>query len=141
MIVLDTNVISELMRGPEADHRVHQWLRSLRELPVTTVINQAEILSGIALLPEGQRKQRLSVAANAAFASLGACLPLVPDCAGEYATIVATRRQLGRPIGGMDALVAAIAKVSGATIATRDSTDFADVGVDLIDPWASTASQ
>lgn len=136
MILLDTNVISEAMRGPEADKHVLTWLRSLREIPVTTVINRAEILAGIAVLADGQRKSRLADAAEHAFSTLGACLPLVPECAAAYATIVSDRRQLGRPIGGMDALVASIAKVSGAAIATRDTEDFDGLGVELINPWA-----
>ena len=66
---------------------------------------------------------------------LGVCLPLAPECAEEYASVVATRRTAGRPIGGMDALIAAIARVSGASLATRDTGDFDALGLDLIDPW------
>ena len=63
MIILDTNVISEAMRGPAADAGVLRWLRSLAETPVTTVINRAEILAGIALLPTGERADQLRAAA------------------------------------------------------------------------------
>lgn len=136
MIILDTNVISEAMRGGLADQHVLSWIRSLKELPVTTVINRAEILAGIAVLPEGQRQRALAAAAEAAFSTLGACLPLAPECAAEYAAIVSSRRRSGRPIGGMDALIASIARVSNAVIATRDSEDFADLGIDLVNPWA-----
>lgn len=136
MIILDTNVISEVMRGPRADPVVLTWIRSLRAQPVTTVINRAEILAGLALLPDGVRRRRLREAADAAMSGLGVCLPLVPECASEYAEIVAARRAAGRPIGGMDALIASIARVSGAAIATRDLTDFAGIGVELIDPWS-----
>lgn len=135
MIILDTNVTSELMRGRQADPAVLTWARSQRDA-VTTVINRAEVLSGIAVLPEGRRKARLHEAAEAAFATLGTTLPLVPECAPEYAAIVATRRRLGRPIGAMDALIAAIARVAGASIATRNLDDFSGLDISLVDPWS-----
>ena len=135
MIVLDTNVISEVMRGPAASPVVLAWLRSLPEMPVTTVVNRAEILAGIAVLPDGERKRRLSEVAGTAFDTLGVCLPLMPEAASAYAPIVASRRSTGRPIGAMDALVAAIARVSGASVATRDRPDFEGLGLDLVDPW------
>jgi toxin FitB len=138
VIILDTNVISEAMRGARADTKVLDWLRSLPQLPVTTVINRAEIMAGIALLPVGSRRERLQAAADSAFGVLGACLPLVPECANEYAIIVAARRAVGRPIGGMDALIASIALVSGARLATRDVRDFGGLGITLIDPWRAS---
>ena len=136
MIILDTNVIAEAMRGPRADSRVLDWLSSLRQHPVTTVINRAEIMAGIALLPAGSRRERLRAAADEAFGVLGACLPLVSECAGEYGDIVASRRAAGLLIGGLDALIASIARVSGARLATRDVADFSGLGIELIDPWA-----
>lgn len=137
VIVLDTNVISEAMRGARADERVLAWLRSLPATPVTTVINRAEILAGIALLPEGARRQRLVAAASSAFSTLGVVLPLVPEAADHYADIVAVRRRTGDPIGGMDALIASISRAVGATLATRDVNGFAGIGLDVVDPWAS----
>lgn len=135
MIILDTNVISEVMRGPRADRRVLAWLRSLGTVPVTTVINRAEILAGIAILPAGHRRDLLGGAAREAFDGLGVCLPLMPEAAPAYADLVAARRLIGRPLGSMDALIAAIATVAGARVATRDATDFADLGLDLVNPW------
>ena len=135
MIILDTNVISEVMRGPRADRRVLDWVRSLSTIPVTTVINRAEILAGIAILPGGQRRDLLGAAAREAFDGLGVCLPLMPEAASAYADIVAARRAAGRGVGAMDALVAAIATVAGATVATRDVADFADLGLNLVNPW------
>ena len=135
MIILDTNVISEVMRGPRADQRVLAWLRSLGTAPITTVINRAEILAGIAILPAGHRRDLLGAAAREAFDGLGVCLPLMPEAAPAYADLVAARRLIGRPLGSMDALIAAIATVAGATVATRDVTDFADLGLDLVNPW------
>lgn len=137
MIILDTNVISEVMRGPRSSPVVVSWLRSLVEAPVTTVINRAEIMAGLALLPAGRRKDSLTAAARSAFDQLGAVLPLADECADAYAGIVAARRGAGRPIGAMDALIASIAMVSGATLATRDGPDFDGLGLTLVDPWAA----
>jgi len=135
MIILDTNVLSEFMRGGEASPVVLDWVRGLREQPVTTVINRAEILAGVALLPAGERRDHLETVATAAFDTLGVCLPLVPECAVEYAKIVVARRAMGRPIGGMDALIATIARASGSALATRDTSDFEGIGLQLINPW------
>lgn len=137
VVVLDTNVISEAMRGPRADDDVLAWLRALPETPVTTVINRAEVLAGVALLPEGARRERLVTASTTAFATLGVVLPFVPEAADHYADIVATRRGAGVPIGGMDALIAAICRTVGATLATRDVADFAGVGLQIINPWTA----
>ena len=136
MIILDTNVISEAMRGPRADTRVIAWIRGLTEQPVTTVVNRAQILAGIALLPAGERREHLAAAAGRAFSGLGTCLPLIPECAEEYGAVVALRSAAGRPIGSMDALIAAIARVSGAGLATRNISDFEGLDLELVDPWA-----
>lgn len=93
------------------------------------------ILAGIRLLPPGTRRDTLLVAAERAFAGLGVCLPLIPECGDAYAEIVASRKRQGRPIGGLDALTAAIALVAGATVATRDVEGFTGLGLDVIDPW------
>jgi predicted nucleic acid-binding protein len=135
VIVLDTNVISEAMRGPRAGTGVREWILSLPTRPVTTVINRAELLGGIALLPPGHRRENLQEAARVALTGLAVCLPLTTGCAEHYADIIATRRRVGRPIGGMDALVAAIVRESGSQLATRDITDFAGLGLDLVNPW------
>lgn len=135
MIVLDTNVISEVMRGPDADPAVMAWLRGLPATPITTVINRAEIQSGIALLPDGARRRRLETAASLAFSTLGATLPLTFEAADHYGLIVAERTRAGAPIGAMDALIAAICADAGASLATRDVAGFAGLGLTLVNPW------
>ena len=137
MIILDTNVISELVNGPQASPQVLAWVGSLDEQPVTTVVNRAEVLLGLALMPAGKRQRNLTDAADRAFNTLAACLPLTAEGADAYADIVATRRATGRPIGTMDALIAAIAHVTRAKIATRDIDGFDGLGLTLVDPWAS----
>lgn len=134
MIILDTNVVSEIMRGLDAAPEVRLWIRRTPAL-VTTVITRAEILAGLALLTEGRRKAALTEVAERSLSALGVCLPLMAECAPAYATIVATRRASGRPIGTMDALIASIAHVSGAAIATRDVADFDGIGLQVVDPW------
>jgi toxin FitB len=138
VIVLDTNVISELMR-PEPNLRVFAWLaKQPRQLLYTTYINQAEILSGIAMLPEGQRRTALAAAADTFFSRelAGRLLPFGAAAAEIYPTIVVKRRRVGKPIIGLDALIGAIAPAAGAAVATRDTGGFTGCGVRLIDPWS-----
>lgn len=135
MIVLDTCVVSELMRGPDTDARVLAWVRGLEEQPVTTVVTRAEILSGIALLPAGRRRDSLAQAAAAALSSIEMVLPITAAAADRYAEIVVQRARSGRPMGAMDALIAAVASSIGASVATRDIAGFEGVGVEIVDPW------
>jgi predicted nucleic acid-binding protein len=140
VIVLDTNVISELMRT-EPDARVLAWVAAQpRALLCTTHVNQAEILYGIAALPEGRRRATLAVAAEAIFAEDFAdrILPFGAAAAARYADIVLARRRAGNPIEGFDALIAAIALAAGAGVATRDIGGFAGCGLSLIDPWTAS---
>ena len=138
MIVLDTNVVSELMRD-SPQQAVRAWFRvqSASSLFVTTV-TEAEILTGIALLPDGRRRRGLSEAAAHVLAVLfaGRILVFDSDAANIYAEIFAQRHAAGRPISQADCQIAAIARSREASIATRNITDFEGVGVELIDPWA-----
>lgn len=135
MIVLDTNVVSEALRGPDAEPRVITWLRGLGARPVTTVITKAELLAGAAVLPQGARRDALEGGIARVLAQLGVCLPLTDEAAGHYARIVAGRRAAGRPVAGFDALIAAICRSASATLATRNTSDFEGMGLELIDPW------
>ena len=139
MIILDTNVLSELMR-PRAAASVTAWAasRSASSLYVTT-ITQAEILYGIELLPAGRRRNAIASAAASMFdvEFAGRVLPFGSEAASMYAGIAAHRKQAGVPISCFDAQIAAIARVTGATIATRNIRDFGNCGVDLVDPWAA----
>lgn len=133
MIILDTTVISAAMAR---DAKVVEWVRSLPERPITTVVNSAEIFAGIAILPDGARKRRIHDGALAAFDALGACLPVTLECAEAFAEITRLRRAAGRPISGFDALIASVAIVSGSSVATRDTSRFEGLGLAVIDPWA-----
>ena len=138
MVVLDTNVVSELMRdAPHAD--VLGWLddRPTRELFVTAV-TEAEVRTGIAFLPEGKRRRGIAEAADRAFHGLlaGRVLPFDSAAARADAAIAAARRAAGRPISQADCRIAAISRSRGMVLATRNIRDFADTGIELIDPWA-----
>ena len=140
MIIVDTNVISELMRG-EPHPAVLSWVAAQpRSLLYTTYVCQAEILYGIAALPEGRRRTALAAAAEAMFAEdfAGRLLPFEERAVARYPEIVLARRQAGHPIEKFDALIAATALAAGASIATRDAGGFAVCGLTVIDPWAAS---
>jgi predicted nucleic acid-binding protein len=138
MIVLDTNVLSELMR-PDPEQAVIAWMD--RQDPATlflTAITVAEILYGIARLAEGKRKAGLrelgAAVLNEDFA--GRIIPFDETAAECYADVVCERQRSGHPISMADAQIAAICRtLNGATLATRNSMDFEGIGLDLTNPW------
>jgi predicted nucleic acid-binding protein len=137
MIILDTNVLSELMR-PAPAPVVVEWLGGQPAGSLyTTSITQAEILHGLLLLPPGKRRSGLEAAATAMFAEDfgGRILPFDADAAPPYARIAWDRRRAGRPISHFDAQIAAIARATGAILATRNVGDFDGCVVKLVDPW------
>ncbi|MEQ1668960.1 MAG: type II toxin-antitoxin system VapC family toxin, partial [Sulfuriferula sp.] len=141
MILLDTNVLSELMR-PQPSERVLHWIdqQSTASLWISA-ITRAEIMLGLSLLPDGKRKQQLMDIAtsilNEDFAHR--CLAFEQHAADCYATIVATRTKLGIPISVEDAQIAAIALTHSFSIATRNVKDFNHIdGLVIIDPWGNT---
>jgi predicted nucleic acid-binding protein len=140
VIVLDTNVLSELMRSQPAA-AVFAWVSAQPRAALhTTSVNKAEILYGIATLPEGRRRAALAAAAEAMFNDdfAGRVLPFDEEAAVHYAEIVAERRREGRPIEAFDAQIAATARVAGAELATRNVGDFAGCGLTLVNPWEAT---
>lgn len=139
MILLDTNVLSELMR-PEPEQAVVDWMAAQPGLSLfTSSIAKAEILHGVLLLPDGRRRRALEKAARAMFDEDfgGRVLPFGAEAAAAYARIAVQRQRAGRPISQFDAQIAAIARTTGAMIATRNVADFEGCGVELLDPWAS----
>jgi predicted nucleic acid-binding protein len=138
VILLDTNVLSELMR-PRPEEAVLRWMagQPAAALHVSS-ISYAEILFGIGLLPAGKRRRALAEQADAMFAEdfAGRILSFGPVAAPAYASIAGRWRLAGTPLQPLDALIAAIAQVHGAAIATRDR-DLVDCGVPVIDPWTA----
>ena len=135
--LLDTNLLSELMRLAPAPE-VLAWFASPAAAMYTSSISQAEILTGIALLPAGQRRNALAQAAQTMFAEdfAGRILHFESAAAEHYALIVAARTALGHPISTEDAQIAAIALVAGLTLVTRNTKDFAQIaGLTQLNPW------
>lgn len=138
MIVADTNVVSELMRA-EPSPPVRAWVLAQRhqELRITA-ITVAEILYGIARLPNGRRKDTLRAAAVDIFSRFAEdVLSFDAAAATIYPEIVDHRDRQGTPISGYDAQIAAICRANDASLATRNEKDFAGLGVELINPWSS----
>lgn len=137
MIVLDTNVLSELMRN-EPDAQVLAWLDDQYAVEFhTTSITVAELFYGIARLPAGRKKSDLREAANALLEGplAGRVLPFDEAAARHYAVIVCERSALGRPIESADAQIAAVCSGHDAILVTRNVKDFEGVGLTIVDPW------
>ena len=137
MIILDTNVLSELMR-PKPSTRVVAWVAKQPAAELfTTAITEAEIFYGIELLTKGKRREALLLAAEAMFAEdlAGRIFGFDSDAARIFSKIAAHRRALGKPITHADAQIAAIAQVRSAKLATRNVADFEDCDLALVDPW------
>lgn len=137
MLIVDTNVVSELMRRTP-DAGVARWFdRQPLERLAITAITVAEILHGLDRLPAGRRKAdllyRFDAVLGRAFA--GRVLSFDGAAAVAYARIRGDRDRAGRPIGINDAMIAAIARVRGGTVATRDRAGFENCGVAIVDPW------
>jgi len=138
MLLLDTNVLSELMR-PNPNEGVVHWLDAQPDDEVwISAVTVGEIRLGIELLPEGRRKQILTKIADQMFKQEFSerCLPFDFEAAGEFAKIIASRKHKGKPITVEDAQIAAIAITADITLATRNIKDFSDIeGLELVNPW------
>lgn len=137
MIVLDTNVISELMRSAP-DDRVVTWVDQYPARDVfITAVTAAELQYGVTRLPDGRRKAVLEIRVAELLAEdfESQILSFGVNAAAHYAQIVASREHEGRPISMADAQIAAICRHHKAELATRNIKDFADTGVPVHDPW------
>lgn len=139
MFVLDTNVLSAMM-GTMPAPAVEAWISTRPvELLFTAAICKAEILAGIAILPDGRRRSDLEAVAEAMFTDdfQDRVLPFDTDAALAYAEIFAARRRAGRPMATADLIIAAIARTQGASVVTRNVRDFEGCGLGLVDPWSA----
>lgn len=136
MIILDTNVLSKALR-PQPSMKVLAWLASQPTAALfTTTITRGEVLYGVRLLPKGRRRDALQKAVTAIFdEDFANPLSFDGNAADDYADIAATRKTRGMPISQFDAMIAAITRSRGATLATRNVRDFAHCGIEIIDPW------
>ena len=142
MLILDTNVLSELMR-PRPEPAVLDWCRArpLSDM-ATTAVTLAEIQRGLARLPIGRRRRDLEVTLNGLMAHGFAKRIFDFDAAAAevYGDLVVARERVGRRLAGFDGLVLAIAKSRGCPIATRNTTNFEGCGVPLMNPWVADPS-
>lgn len=137
MIVIDTNVVSELMRT-SPDSTVLAWFAGhAAESLFLTAVSEAELRTGAAILPAGQRRDRLVGAIDAMIDQdfAGRILPFDSLAAHSFAEIAAARRAAGKPIMDADCQIAAVAAACGAAIATRNVKDFEGCGIQVINPW------
>jgi len=137
MIIIDTNVISELFR-PAPAKQVESWLADQDGANLYfTTIGEAELRHGVAILPSGKRRTALTRAIESILEEdfRDRILPFDRTAASAYAAIAAERRILGRPISQFDCQIAAIARAHGASVATRNTSDYESCGVDLLNPW------
>lgn len=142
MIVLDTNVVSELMRQAP-DDGVVSWVDRFPVGDVyLTAVTAAELRYGVARLPDGRRKKGLMIKVAELLAEdfQDQILPFGGYTAAHYAEIAAAREQAGSPISMADAQIAAICRYYGAQLATRNIKDFADTGVQVLDPWSTSGT-
>lgn len=142
MILLDTNVISELVR-PVPEPAVQDFVR--RHPPdsvFTSAICEAEIRYGLARMPAGRRRDELMgrVLAFLAEGFPGQILPFDSICAAHFGEIRAAREAVGKPIAVEDAMIAATAHAHGAILATRNMADFDAAGLEIVNPWAREPS-
>lgn len=137
MIILDTNVVSELMR-PSPSVEVIDWVagQPAPSLYLST-INEAELLYGVEVLPPGRRRERLLQEVEGMLREdfEGRILPFDSTAARAYAVIASARRAAGRPINHADCQIAVIARSREASVATRNVDDFAGTGVEVVNPW------
>lgn len=136
MIVLDTDVVSELMK-PSPYPAVQDWVRARRGNELyTTSITLAEIRCGIERLPAGRCRDPLQAIVDDVFAAFEEhVLPFDAAAAARYSVIVLNHDRAGRSIEGFDAQIASICHTHEAVLATRHIKDFEETGIDLIDPW------
>jgi predicted nucleic acid-binding protein len=137
MILLDTNVVSELMR-PAPSESVLAWFAAQDAADLyLSAIGEAELRRGAAMLPAGKRRDQLMATIDAMIAEdfAGRILPFNSAAAQAFVLVFLERRAAGRPISFADGQIVATARAQGAAIATRNTADFAGCGIAVIDPW------
>ena len=138
MVVIDTNVVSELMRPTPAPAVMAWFSRQDSADLYLTAVSEAELRTGAAILPSGRRRDRLAAEVDAVVREdfAGRVLAFDSAAARAYAGIAASRRSVGRPILEADCQIAAIARARDAAVATRNAADFEHCGIAIVEPWA-----
>ena len=140
MIILDTNVVTEVMK-PAPAATVVAWLNARDSSALfLTAITLGEIRYGLRTLPQGLRRQRLEESfervISAAFT--GRILAFGEEAASQYGEVMARRKELGRPLSVPDGQIAAIARQHGFAVATRNVRDFLACGIEIVNPFEPT---
>lgn len=136
MFVLDTNILSAMMRIASMPE-LEAWIAGQPEEALfTAAVCQAEILAGIEILPDGRRRRELEIAARAMFQDDfdNRILPFDGKAAAAYAYILAMRKRAGRPTAPLDLMIAATARANNASLVTRDTSGFEGRGLTLVNP-------
>jgi len=140
VILLDTNVVSEPLK-PRPDAAVMEWLDTqIIDTLFLPAIGLAELLFGIAVLPEGKRRSELGtqIDQRVLTAFKGRILPFDTAAAAAHSQLRARARRLGLAIPIVDGYIAAIAIAHGFSVATRDAGPFLSAGLPVIDPWSAS---
>ena len=140
MILIDTNVISELMR-PAPAPAVLAWFAAHEASALyLSAVGEGELRRGAVILPQGRRRRQLLEAIDAMIAEdfAGRVMPFDSKAAVAFADVFAARQRAGRPISFPDCQIAATARAHGAALATRNVADFEGCGIAVIDPWHAT---
>ena len=135
--MLDTNVVSELMR-PEPAPVVYDWSNKCDEACLFfSAIGEAELRYGIEIMPAGQRRDMLAAKLESLLRDIfaGRILPFDRKAAGIFARLGAARRSAGQPFARADVQIAAIARSRSMSAATTDTGGFAGMGVEIFNPW------
>lgn len=137
MLILDTNVVSELFRQ-QPDTQVDIWFKAVSPSGLfVTAVSKTESLVGLAMMPEGKRKQLLHTIMYSFFEERlqNPILVFGGREAEFFAELVSHRRSIGRPIGEFDAQIAAIARSNSFAVVTRNVRDFEDCNIEIVNPW------
>ncbi|KGE05168.1 type II toxin-antitoxin system VapC family toxin [Pseudohaliea rubra] len=140
MILIDTNVISDLMR-PDPAPAVLAWFGAHKASALyLSAVGEGELRRGAVILPPGRRRRQLLDAIDAMIAEdfAGRVVPFDSAAAAAFAEVFAARQKAGRPISFPDCQIAATARAHGAALATRNVTNFEGCGIPVIDPWQAT---
>ena len=137
MIVLDTDVVSELLRM-RPDPTVRSWASGLSGPVALTSVTVWELRYGVGRMPEGRRRTELSEAIERVLRDAASgILPFDEAAAACAARMRIAREQAGRPVATADVQIAGICEARRAALATRNLKDFEDLGIELIDPWSA----
>jgi toxin FitB len=137
LILVDTNVLSEALR-PAPEPAVMHWLNVNAATYRVPAVVFAEMWAGVEVMPVGARRLRLTAAIEQIehrFVALDRVLPITLEIARAFGTVIGQRQRKGKGTKPMDALIAATALVHNAALATRNTSDFTNVGLTLINPW------